>query len=94
MVAKKNGKDFNIVEVVWVDAEELGDTGWNNLKSQLRDAKKPCPVMRSVGYEVYRSDTHISLLSTLGKDLASTLEKIPIGFIESIKVLVPLKSPK
>jgi len=84
-------KEYNIVEVYWVDAEELGDTGWNNLKSQLRDAKKPCPVMRSVGYEVWRDNDHIALLSTMGKDLGSTLEKIPIGFIKSI---IPLqKSP-
>jgi len=87
MVKKTGSVQFEIVEVVWVDAEELGDTGWNNLKSQLRDAKKPCPVMRSVGYMVHRSDTHISLLSTMGKDLASTLEKIPTGFIISVATL-------
>jgi hypothetical protein len=80
-------KNYEIVEVVWVDAEELGDTGWNNLKSQLRDAKKPCPVMRSVGYLVYQSEKHVSILSTMGKDLASTLEKIPTGFIVEINKL-------
>jgi len=81
-------KDYELVEVVWVDAEELGEVGWNNLKSQLRDAKKPCPVMKSVGYLVYQNDDQVSLLSTVGKDLASTLEKIPTGFIVEINKLV------
>jgi len=81
-------KDYDIVEVIWTDAEEIGDTGWNNLKSQLRDAKKPCPVMKSVGYLVYQDDKQLSLLSTVGKDLASTLEKIPVGFIIEINKLV------
>ncbi len=80
-------KDYDIVEVIWTDAEEIGDTGWNNLKSQLRDAKKPCPVMKSVGYLVHQNDKQISLLSTIGKDLASTLEKIPVGFIIEINKL-------
>ena len=76
-----------IVEVVWIDAEEHGEIGWNDLKAMLKRAKKPCPVMNSVGYEVHRDDDHISLLSTIGPDECSTLEKIPTGFIRSITVL-------
>ena len=87
-------KDYDIVEVVWTDAEEIGDTGWNNLKSQLRDAKKPCPTMKSVGYLVHQNDKQISLLSTIGKDLASTLEKIPVGFIIEINKLTKENSKK
>ena len=87
-------KDYDIVEVVWTDAEEIGDTGWNNLKSQLRDAKKPCPTMKSVGYLVHQNDKQISLLSTIGKDLASTLEKIPVGFIIEINKLTREDSKK
>ncbi len=80
-------KQYEILEVTWTDAEELGDVGWNTLKEQLKNAKKPCPVMKSVGYCVHRSETHISLLSTIGKDVASTLEKIPMSFVVDVKVL-------
>ena len=80
-------KSYEVVEVIWNDAEELGDTGWNNLKEQLKESKKPCPVMKSVGYVVHRDDSHISLLSTMGKDVASTLEKIPMPFVVSVKLL-------
>ena len=86
-MTRKKTKNYNIVEVIWQDAEEIGDVGWNNLKKQLREAKKPCPIMQSVGYEVYRDKDHIALLSTTGKDLASTLEKIPIRFVKTITVL-------
>lgn len=78
---------YPIVEVVWIDAEEKGEIGWNDLKAQLRYAKKPCPEMHTVGYEVYRGKDHISILSTIGPGESSTLEKIPLGFVKSIKEL-------
>jgi len=94
MVAKKTDKQFDMVEVVWTDAEEHGEIGWNNLKEQLKYAKKPCPLMRSIGFEVWRDDKHIALLSTIGDRECSTIEKIPIGFIESITKLTKVKPSK
>jgi hypothetical protein len=82
-----NKKQYDIVEVMWIDAEEIGDVGWNCLTKQMRNAKKKCPVMHSVGYCVHRGESHIALLSTMGKDLGSTLEKIPMGMVVSIKEL-------
>ena len=87
-MAKKN---YNIVLVEWIDAEEKGDVGWNDMKEMLKYAKKPCPVMRSVGFEVWRDKDHIALLSTLGIDDCSTCEKIPLGFIKSITPLEAIK---
>ena len=84
-------KNYDIVLVEWVDAEEKGESGWNELKEMMRYAKKPCPVMRSVGFEVYRDKDHIALLSSIGPDESSTLEKIPLGFIKSI---TPLRADK
>ena len=78
---------YDIVEVVWIDAEEHGEVGWNDLKEQLTHAKKPCPTMTTVGYLVYDGKDHISLLSTIGNKECSTLEKIPKGFIVSITKL-------
>jgi len=87
MVAKKNGKDYDMVEVLWIDAEEHGDIGWNNLKAQLKYAKKPCPLMRSIGFEVWRDDDHIALLSSIGDKECSSVEKIPMGFVKSVNLL-------
>ena len=94
MVAKKTGKEYDMVEVVWIDAEEHGEIGWNNLKAQLKYAKKECPVMRSVGFEVWRDDNHIALLSSIGDKECSTIEKIPIAFVRSVTVLSPSEASK
>ena len=80
-------KVYPRVEVIWVDAEERGDVGWNNLKEQLKFAKKPCPIMKNIGYEVYRDDDHISLLHCIGKNECSSIEKIPVSFIKDIILL-------
>lgn len=84
-------KQYPIVEVIWTDAEEHGEVGWNDLKTQLTHAKKPCPEMRTVGYCVYKDEEHISVLSTIGDKESSTLEKIPIGFVKSMKELTENK---
>ena len=80
-------KQYNIVEVMWVDAEEHGEIGWNSTKEQLAYAKRPCPVMRTVGFEVYRDDDHIATLSSIGDKECSSIEKIPMAFIKSINIL-------
>ena len=95
MVKKREpGTGYNIVLVEWVDAEEHGEVGWNNLKAQLKYAKKECPVMRSVGFEVWRDANHIALLNSIGDKECSTVEKIPTGFIKSITVLSPSEASK
>jgi len=83
-MAKRKQAEYMLAEVVWVDAEEKGDVGWNDLKEQLAYAKKPCPTMRTVGYIIHEDDKHIALLSTIGAEVCSTVEKIPRGFVRSI----------
>jgi hypothetical protein len=96
MPAKKkiDVTEYSIVEVVWVDAEEKGDVGWNEVRAQLRYAKTLPPVMHTVGYLVHQCESHVSLLSTIGQDECSTLEKIPAGFIKRITTLIPEKTKK
>ena len=86
-VPPKTSDGFAVWEVLWEDAEEIGDVGWNAIKELMREAAKPCPVMRTVGYLVYEGERHISLVSTLGPAECSRLEKIPRGFIQEINVL-------
>ena len=79
--------DLPIAEVVWVDAEDIGDVGWNNLDELLSEAAKPCPTMRSVGFVLHHDDSHISLLSTIGPAECGSLEKIPAEFLKSVAYL-------
>ncbi len=81
MKRKNTETEYKIVEVVWLDAEEKGEVGWNDKKEILRYAKKPCPTMKSVGYLIYEGENHYALLSSVGPDECSTLEKIPKSFV-------------
>ncbi len=94
MGPRMNSRSYPIVEVVWVDAEEKGEVGWNDIKELVRYAKKPCPTMRTIGYEIYRGEEHIALLSTIGPDECSSLEKIPIAFVKEINELSPTTREK
>ncbi len=84
---------YRLIEVIWVDAEEYGEIGWNDLKAMKRYAKKPCPEMRSVGYVLHFDDQHISLASTVGDKECSSIEKVPCQFITSIRDLIPQGDP-
>jgi len=81
---KESKLTYPIVEVIWTDAAEYGEIGWNTLKDMLRESKKPCPTMNTVGYCVYYGDEHIALLSTIGGDECSRLDKIPLAFVKDI----------
>ena len=76
-----------IVEVLWRDAIEIGEIGWNDLAELRKESRKPCPTMRTVGYCVYYGEDHLAVLNTIGSDECSRLDKIPIGFIEKVEFL-------
>tara|TARA_Y100001937_G_C6969664_1_gene262682 strand:+ start:269 stop:565 length:297 start_codon:yes stop_codon:yes gene_type:complete len=91
---KVNVDEYPIVEVIWEDAVEEGGTGWNDIKEMMREAKKPCPVMHTVGYLVHKGEKHLAVLSTIGGNECSTLEKIPSGFLRSLTTLRESKPSK
>ena len=80
-------KSFPLVEVIWVDAEEHGDVGWNCLEEMLETAKSEPKEMRTVGYILFKGDNHVSVVSTIGFTECSSLNKIPTGFIKEIREL-------
>ena len=85
---------LRILEVVWVDAQEVGTVGWNDLDDILTEASKPCPIMHSVGYLVHEDEDQINLISTVGPSECSSLEKIPRGWVKRENVLREGKSLK
>jgi len=82
-------KNYRLVEVIWVDAEEIGDVGWNELKATKASAKKPCPTMHTVGYVLFEGPYHISVISSVGDQECSSLNKIPTAFVKEIRELIP-----
>ena len=78
---------YALVEVLWIDAEEVGEIGWNNSEDMLEEASKPCPLVHSIGYLVFDSESHISLIRAFFDGGCSSVEKIPKRFIEDLRVL-------
>ena len=85
-ISMQNGK-FPLVEVVWIDAIEEGDLGWNDPTESIANAQADCPIVHSVGYVIFESDSHISLIRSWHSDGLSSVEKIPKGFIREIRPL-------
>lgn len=83
---------LTIIEVVWVDAQEIGQIGWNDLNEILTESEKPCPIMHTVGYVVRSDKDQITLVRTLGDDQCGTLEKIPRGWVKTERTLREGKS--
>jgi hypothetical protein len=86
-MAKRPTSSLKIAKVTWIDAEEIGDVGWNSLTEAKKKAKTPCPTMISVGHVLYEGKDHISLISTLGEKECSSLEKLPLSFVVKIERL-------
>ena len=84
-MAEEFSNKYPLVEVLWRDAEEVGDVGWNDLEEMLEAARDPCPLVYSVGYLVHDSETHISLIRAFHSEGCSTVEKIPKRFIENLE---------
>jgi hypothetical protein len=85
-ISTANSK-FPIVEVIWQDAIEEGELGWNDPQETIAVAASECPVVHSVGYVIFESDSHISLIRSWHSDGLSSVEKIPKGFIREIRLL-------
>ena len=78
---------LKIIEVIWIDAQEVGGIGWNDLDEILTESLKPCPIMHSVGIVLRDCEDCVSLLSTVGPSECSSMEKIPRVWIKRETVL-------
>ena len=78
---------MKIIKVIWFDAEEYGEIGWNSIRAIKIYAKKPCPKMITVGHLLFDSESHVSVVSTIGDKETTKLEKIPKCMILSLEIL-------
>jgi hypothetical protein len=76
-----------IVEVEWVDAEESGSVGWNDIEEMVAYSTIPCPIVKSVGYVIFEDEAQISLIRSWHSGGLSSVEKIPKGWVRSIRPL-------
>tara|TARA_R100000152_G_C6782215_1_gene219071 strand:+ start:2911 stop:3201 length:291 start_codon:yes stop_codon:yes gene_type:complete len=73
-----------IVEVVWLDAEACGDSGWTNIEEGMEEAAKRPPLMRTLGYVLYSNEEFISVTDSIGPEECGMINKIPKQMIKEL----------
>jgi hypothetical protein len=71
-----------IVKVIWIDAQSIGDCNWQDYNEIKELAKESPPIMQSVGFLIYESDTHLSIVDSIEEDVCGHLTKIPKAMIQ------------
>ena len=77
----------NIVKILWIDAETIGDSGWQDLEEIKESIEAEPPVMTTVGFLLGEYPTHITVTDSLGTKECGHLTKIPRDMIRSIEIL-------
>tara|TARA_R110000737_G_scaffold242413_2_gene253674 strand:+ start:577 stop:834 length:258 start_codon:yes stop_codon:yes gene_type:complete len=85
---------MKIVKVVWVDAETIGDSGWQDIADihQIKECKPP--IMSTVGFVLGEYDTHITITDSVGDKECGHVTKIPTSMINQITELTPTTKKK
>ena len=80
--------NYEIVEIFWVDAETLGDSGWMDLTEAMESAKVPPPIMRSVGFVLVDHEDFIAITDAVGAKECGHVTKIPTHMIQRRTTLI------
>ena len=75
---------MKIVKVIWVDAETVGDCNWQDIEEIKVIAKQNPPIMQTVGFVLHQSETHVSIVDSLGEEDCGHLTKIPNSMIQEM----------
>lgn len=76
-----------LVEIIWVDAETVGDAHWMPNDDSKEAARSPLPIMMTVGYVLWENEEMISVTNTIGPDETAQVNKIPKKMIYNIDEL-------
>jgi len=76
-----------IVKILWIDAETIGDNGWQELEDLKSSIESPPPIMQTVGFLIGEYSTHISVTDSIGDKECGHLTKIPLCMIRSMLYL-------
>ena len=78
-----------MVSIHWVDAESEGGPGWQDPEEMLEFARRPLPVMHTVGLLVYEDEDMVSVTDSKGPDDMGGVTKIPRVWIRQFVRLAP-----
>lgn len=79
--------DWPSVSVEWVDAESDGGPGWQDPEDMIEYAKRPLPIMKTVGMLVWEDNEKVVITDSKGPASMGGVTKIPRAWIRSYYIL-------
>jgi hypothetical protein len=83
---------WEMVSVFWIDAESDGGSGWQDPEDMLEYARRPLPVMHTVGLLVYEDAEQVAITDTKGPEEMGSITKIPRIWLKRFDRLGPVSS--
>ena len=82
-----NKNDYRLALITWTDAETYGDTSWISLEEAIEQANTAPPLMRSVGWVLYKDENYIALTSDFGPNECGHITKVPLSMVITMEWL-------
>lgn len=83
---------WEMVSIYWIDAESDGGSGWQDPEDMMDYARRPLPIMHSVGLLVYEDAEQIAITDTKGPEEMGSVTKIPRIWLKRFDRLGPISS--
>jgi len=83
---------WEMVSVYWIDAESDGGSGWQDPEDMLDYARRPLPIMHTVGLLVYEDAEQVAITDTKGPEEMGSITKIPRIWLKRFDRLGPVSS--
>ena len=83
---------WEMVSVYWIDAESDGGSGWQDPEDMIEYARRPLPVMHTVGLLVYEDAEQVAITDTKGPEEMGSITKIPRIWLKRFDRLGPIAS--
>ena len=84
--------EWDMVSIHWVDAESDGGSGWQDPEEMLEYARRPLPVIHTVGLLVYEDAEQVAITDSKGPEEMGSVTKIPRQWIKQFDRLGPVAS--
>ena len=87
-----NDTQWEMVSVYWIDAESDGGSGWQDPEDMIEYARRPLPIMHTVGLLVYEDAEQVAITDTKGPEEMGSITKIPRIWLKRFDRLGPISS--
>jgi hypothetical protein len=84
--------EWEMVSILWVDAESDGGNGWQDPEEMMEYARRPLPVIQTIGLLVYEDAEQIAVTDSKGPEEMGSVTKIPRQWVKQYHRLAPVSN--